>query len=253
MSQSVVAAVGGSTLVTWLTLVIIIYIILLGPSTAQAADLFGRKWFVVAGTGAGVVGCIITSRSNSIGMAVTGQAIAGIAQVTQGVTTAIMSEILPRKYRPVAQGIIMTSIGTGSVVALYVGGAMCRTNPEGFRKFFYFNAAVFFATSIVFALFYNPPLREVQQLSVRTRLRRFDYGGTLLTLIAFLGISIGLGWSQNPYSWHDAHILVPFIVGICGFVGLVLVSLSKSFYFPAETPSTIIFGGAFHSRPILTI
>lgn len=225
LSQSIVAAVGGSALVTWLTLVIVIYIIILGPSTAQAADLFGRKWFVVGGTAAGVVGCIITSRSTSIDMAITGQAIAGIAQVTQGVTTAIMSEILPRKYRPVAQGIIMTSVGLGSIVALYVGGALCRTNPEGFRIFFYFNAAIFFVTSIIFAVFYNPPLREAQQLSVRARLRQFDYGGTFFTLVAFLGISIGLGWSQNPYGWDNAHILVPFIVGICALISLVLVSL----------------------------
>jgi MFS family permease len=226
LAQSIAQVVGGASLTTWLTLSIIIYVIVLGPSSAQAADLFGRKWIIVVGSVTGMVGCIITSRANSIGMAIAGQAVSGIAQITQGVTTALLSEILPRKYRPVAQGVIITSIGAASIVALYVGGAMCKTQATGFRNFFYFNAAIFAATAILFAIFYNPPPREVQKLSIQTRLRQFDFGGTLLTLVAFLGISIALGLSQNPYTWRNARVLVPFVVGICGFFSLVLVSVA---------------------------
>ena len=77
LAHSIVAVVGGADKVTWITLAIGVNPILFGPPMAQAADFWGRKWFIVGGMLAGAVGCIIVSRADSIGMVIAGQSIAG--------------------------------------------------------------------------------------------------------------------------------------------------------------------------------
>lgn len=216
LARSIVATVGGSDKIAWLTIVITFHPILLGPPIAQAADLWGRKWIVVIAMAAGTIGCIIVSRSNSIGMAIAGQAIAGFNQVAQGLASAITSEILPRRYRPWAQTAVHIGAGIGALIALYVGGAMCRHSAEGFRNYWYLAAAIFFVNGAIIAIFYKPPIRELQHLTIKQKIRRFDLPGIGLIITALLGICLGLGWSQNPFGWHNAHVLVPFLVGLVG-------------------------------------
>jgi len=222
LARSIAAAIGGSDKVAWLTIVVTFHPILLGPPVAQAADLWGRKWFIVAAMLAGTVGCLIVSRANTIGVAIAGQAIAGFNQTAQGLSHAIVSEILPRRYRPWAQAGIHVAAGLGALLGLYVGGAMCRNSPEGYRHYWYLTASVFFAIGCIIAIFYNPPLRQLQHLSVAEKIQHFDLPGTFLLIIALLGICLGLGWSQNPYSWRNAHILAPFLIGGTGLVLLVI-------------------------------
>ncbi|KAK5046534.1 hypothetical protein LTR84_008337 [Exophiala bonariae] len=226
LSRSIVASIGGSDKIAWLTIVVTLHPILLGPPVAQAADLWGRKWFIVAAMFAGTIGCLIVSRANTIGVAIAGQAIAGFNQSAQGLTHAIVSEILPRRYRPWAQAGIHVASGFGALIGLYGGGALCRTSPEGFRSYWYLTAGIFFAVGCILTLLYNPPARELQHLTLREKVRRFDLPGVFLLITSMLGICLGLGWSQNPYGWGNAHILVPFIIGIIGLVVLVTYYIS---------------------------
>lgn len=225
LAQSTAAALNNPSESTWLTLSLIITPITVGPSIAQAADLWGRKWLVVAGTGLGFAGCLIVSRADSIGMAIAGQAIAGLAQPTQALTHAIMSEIMPRRHRPHAQAAIQISVALASITALYAGGAMARQDAEGFRHFYYLVAAVFFVTGLAFMLSYKPQARQFQYLSFWAKVQKLDSGATILTIISFLGICIGLGWSQNPYDWKNVHVFLPFVIGICSLLILIAYAL----------------------------
>jgi MFS family permease len=60
--------VGGSDQTVWLTSVIAITTVVLGPPVSQAADYWGRKWFLVILTSFGAVGAIIVSRATSVSM-----------------------------------------------------------------------------------------------------------------------------------------------------------------------------------------
>lgn len=221
LGSAMVEVVGGADKVTWITMIVSLNIILLGPPISQAADLWGRKWFVVVALGAGVVGTIIVSRAQSIGVLLLGQAIAGYSQTNLGLFHAIISEILPRKYRAYAQGSILIGGGFGSLVALYAGGAMARHDPAGFRNYSYMNAGLYFVCFIIIMTLYRPPPRELQGLTFKQKIQKFDLPGTLLLVVGMLGVVIGLAWSSNPYGWKNAHVLVPFLVGVAGVVTLV--------------------------------
>lgn len=222
LAQTITSALHGTNESTWITLTLIIIPATLGPAISLAADFWGRKYLITAVTIMGFVGTIVVARAQSLGAVIAGQTIAGFGQTSQALTHAVVSEIMPRKYRAHAQTSIQLSVGLSAVTALYVGGAMCRTNPDGFRNFFYLAAGLFICSAAIVAFLYKPPTRELQRLTAMEKIRRFDIGGTVLTVIAFMTICMGLGWSQNPYSWKSAHVLAPFLVGICSLLALIV-------------------------------
>lgn len=225
LAQNIVAVVGGADKVGWITLVIGFFSTALGPPAAQFADYWGRKWFLVGGMLSGFAGCLLVGRANSWGMVIAGQCVSGIGQMSVGLLHTVMSEILPRKYRPVAQSTIHMTGSLAAAVAFYAGGAMCEHSPAGFRAYFYMTSAIFFVVSVGITLLYHPPARPLQHISTKERLRSLDVVGYLLLIVGLVGICVALAWSQNPYGWKNAHVLATFLVGIAGIIGLAIYAI----------------------------
>ncbi|KAI9048965.1 hypothetical protein LZ554_006814 [Drepanopeziza brunnea f. sp. 'monogermtubi'] len=215
-AQDIAAAVGGSTKSVWLTSAIAIITTVLSPPIAQAADYWGRRWFLIILTGCGAVGSVIVARATSMDMAIAGEVVIGISYGAQPLLHAVASEVLPRKYRPFAQAADNVAAALGGLVALLVGGAMTRNaNHVGFRNYWYMSTALYTIATILCAVLYNPPPRESQLgLTHIEKLRKLDWIGYFFLASGLVLFSMGLSWSQNPYSWSNAHILAPFIAGI---------------------------------------
>lgn len=64
----VTEVVGGADIKSWMITTITIILCGLGPPVCQAADYWGRRWFLIILTCFGVVGCIVTSRTNSVSL-----------------------------------------------------------------------------------------------------------------------------------------------------------------------------------------
>lgn len=220
LTQQIVSVVGGADKGTWLTLPLTFTPVLLGPPVSQSADFWGRKWFVVGFTYFGTVGCIVVSRSNSIGMAIAGQVVAALAHSCQALLHAITSEVIPRRYRPLAQSCNNVASGTGALIGLFAGGALCRHNPAGFRDYFYMLAALYAVAATIIIFVYNPPKRQEQRLRNSQKLHSLDLPGWIMLIVALLTFCVGLGWSENPYDWKNAHVLAPFLVGVVSTIGL---------------------------------
>ncbi|KAH7248145.1 major facilitator superfamily domain-containing protein [Fusarium solani] len=117
-ARDIAAAVGGSDKITWISQAIAIITSVLGPPVSQAADYWGRKWFLVISTTSGFVGCLIISRATSMGMAIAGSVFCGFAYGSQPLLVAVASEILPRRYRTVAQSGLNMANGLGAVFGI---------------------------------------------------------------------------------------------------------------------------------------
>ncbi|KEF60632.1 uncharacterized protein A1O9_02193 [Exophiala aquamarina CBS 119918] len=206
---------GGESQSTWLVQIVTIIIAVLSPPISEAADLWGRKWFLVTLTALGVVGCVITGAASSMAMALGGQVLSGIACSSQPLVHAIPSEVIPRRYRAIAQAGVNISIALAAVIVLLAGGALTRNgNHAGFRVLFYINAGLFGIGAVAVAVLYNPPLRELQTAyTQRQKLARLDWIGIALLSGGLTLFCMALVWSQNPYSWKDVHILAPFVIG----------------------------------------
>jgi MFS family permease len=162
--------------------VLAILTVVLSPPISQAADYWGRKWFLVILTAMGFVGCIVVSRSSSMGMVITGLTISGVSYGAQPLIHAVTSEVLPRKYRSYRQASNNVAIALGAIFALYVGGLLTRnSHPEGFRTFWYIVAGIYAVCTVIVGFLYNPPLRELQiKLKFGEKIGRLDWVGYIL-------------------------------------------------------------------------
>ncbi|KAH7133863.1 major facilitator superfamily domain-containing protein [Dactylonectria macrodidyma] len=227
LTRDITAVIGGSSDAVWFTHVISILTAVLGIPVSQAADLWGRKVFLVGLTAFGCVGSIIVSRCNDIGTAIAGFTITGISYGAQPLLLAVTSEVLARKYRPWAQASINVASALGAITGLLVGGALTRNyNHIGFRAYWYMVAAIYAFTAITCQLLYNPVPRALQtQLALKEKLRMLDWVGYAILAPALSLFCMALAWSQNPYSWTDAHVLAPFTIGIVLTVTLVVYEI----------------------------
>lgn len=183
---------------------------------------WGRKWILVIPNIGGIVGAIISARATSMGMYIAGFCVGGIGFGAQGLILAVISEVLPRKFRSWAQASANIVNALGSIFALTIGGYLVQSRPDGFRIYFYICAGIYAVAVLLVALLYNPPARELQYLSFKEKVRALDWIAYLLLGIGTVLFCLGLLWAKNPYAWNDAHVLAPLLIGAILLVVLVI-------------------------------
>jgi MFS family permease len=222
LARSVAAALGGSTSSQWLAQGIVILTALLGPPVSQAADYWGRKWFIVVLSCFGVVGSLVVARADTMGQAIAGEVIFGLAYGAQPLLFAVGSEILPRRVRPAAQAGLTITGAMGAIVGILGGAALTKSNPFGFRTYWYISTGIIAAATITCAILYNPPPRPLQtQLTTREKLARLDWVAYALLTVGITLFVMGLSWGDNPYTWNDAHVVAPLVIGAVFLLALI--------------------------------
>ena len=196
---------------------------MLGPPASQAADYFGRKWLLVIASIFGFIGALILSRANTMGQAIAGQSISSILYIGQPILFAVGSEILPRKFRPIAQGGLNAAGAVGAMVGILGGSALTKASISGWRTYWYIVAAMLAVSAVLLAVLYRPPPRPLQKsLTLKEKLGRLDWVAYLLLAIGLVLFTMGLSWGLNPYPWSNAHVLGPLLVGAAFFIALVV-------------------------------
>ncbi|CAG2009568.1 unnamed protein product [Fusarium graminearum] len=223
LTRDIAATVGDSSDSVWYTQTLAIFTAILGIPVSQAADLWGRKIFLVILTTCGFIGSLIIAGANSPCLTITGFAVTGISYGAQPLLHAIVSEVFARKYRPWAQSSVNVAASLGAIMGLLVGGAVTRNeNHVGFRVYWYIVAGLYAVATISVQLLYSPPPRALQLVfSFHEKLRRLDWLGYGFLTPALVLFCMSLTWIQNPYSWTDAHVSVTFTTSLCFTVGLV--------------------------------
>ncbi|KAK6073549.1 siderophore iron transporter [Seiridium cupressi] len=208
--QAIAGHFNGSTSVVWVSVPITILTVVLGPVISQAADYWGRKWFLVSLTMSGAVGSVLVGRATTMKMLIVGFTIVGVAFGAQPLLHTVTSEVLPRRWRAWGQAIDMTSHCLGAIFGLLVGGALNRANDptsDGFRRYFLINMAWYAIAAILCAIVYNPPpLERQKQFTTAEKLAKLDWIGYLLLATGLVLFSVGLSYSKNPYEWTDPRL-----------------------------------------------
>ncbi|RVX68467.1 hypothetical protein B0A52_07890, partial [Exophiala mesophila] len=214
LANTITSVTGGGAQSTWLVSCMAISAAALSPPISQAADYWGRKWFVVGFTAAGFVGCLISSRANTFGVLIGGQSIGCLCMGAQPLVHAIASEIIPRKYRSHAQAAVTAAACLGGIIGILIGGALVRSTPQGFRVFYYITAGCYAILAAIVTWLYNPPPRPLQlELNGRQKLGQLDWWGYLLFLPGLVLFSYALTSSSGVFPWSSPNIIGPLVVG----------------------------------------
>ncbi|KAK5655511.1 hypothetical protein OQA88_5782 [Cercophora sp. LCS_1] len=216
--QTIAAHFGDTTNAVWISSPIAIVTVVLSPIIAQAADYWGRKWFLVVLTLIGAIGSVIVARASSMNMAIAGFCVIGIAYGNQPLIHVVTSEVLPRRWRGWAQAFDLISNSVGGILGIYVGAAFNRTNDptsNGFRNYYYLTTGIFLLASILCALVYNPPpLSSRTQLTTREKLAKLDWTGYIFLAMGLVLFSVGLSYSKNPHPWSNPLVSATFALGL---------------------------------------
>jgi hypothetical protein len=198
--------------------------VVLGPIVSQAADYWGRKWFLIVCTMFGAAGSIVIARATSMGMLIAGFTISGVAFGAQPLLHTVTSEILPRRWRGWGQAVDSISNSLGAIFGLLLGGALNRSGDpasNGFRFYYLVNMAWYIVAAFLCFMVYNPPPREKQrQFTTTEKLAKLDWIGYFFLTTGLVLFSIGLSYSKNPYEWTDPRVSATFAVGLALFLCL---------------------------------
>ncbi|KAM0791525.1 hypothetical protein ACM66B_005975 [Microbotryomycetes sp. NB124-2] len=218
--------VNDTTNQAWISTAMSIMQAVFGPVISFASDTFqARKPLLIGPCVIAFAGCAIAPGADTLIRVVGAQIMIGIGFAAVPLAYAIPSEILPRRWRPLAQSLNNTAANCGYVLGLVLPGALTRQSAHnGWRRFYWIEMGVWGLTSLALVFGYQPPKRktELDNLPLFDKIRSLDLPGTAL-LAAGLSLFItGLSLGGNPRPWSSATVLATLLTGAASLFAFAL-------------------------------
>ncbi|KAK5123387.1 hypothetical protein LTR85_002819 [Meristemomyces frigidus] len=127
---------------------------------------------------------------------------------------AITSEVLPLKYRALANGFAFLGGAVGGLVGGLGAGGLTNSNPAGWRGIFWMQAAFHLASAAGLFIFYWPKRSAHLRMTFKQVLWAIDPIGSMLFIISATLLLLALDWAGGAYAWGDPHVAGPLGVGL---------------------------------------
>ncbi|KAI1767967.1 MFS general substrate transporter [Hypoxylon sp. FL1150] len=193
----------------------------LSPIVGRLSDVLDRKYLAAVPPLIAFVGSVVSAKATSMSMLIGGGILIGATLATVSIVQAIPSEILPLKFRALANGFAFVGGAIGGLIGTLGAGAVTNVDSGGWRYIFWMQAAFHGITSIGLFCFYWPPKQSIEypKMSIRDYVWACDpigsalfVGGATLLLLAF-------DWAGGAYAWSSPHVAVPLSLGLVMIVG----------------------------------
>ena len=195
----------------------------LSPAVGRLSDVLDRKWLATIPPIIAFVGAIVCAKATSMSMLIGGGILVGVTLSTIAIVQAVPSEILPLKYRPLANGFAFLGGAIGGLVGGIGSGAVTNMNDGGWRAIFWMQAAFHAATAVGFLLFYHPTQgSDYGKLSLKEVVWACDPIGSFFFISSAALLLLALDWTGGAYAWSDAQVVGPLVVGFVLLVAFCL-------------------------------
>ncbi|KAI0003579.1 MFS general substrate transporter [Xylariaceae sp. FL0662B] len=194
----------------------------LSPIVGRLSDVLDRKYLAAVPPLVALAGAVVSARATSMGVLIGGGVLIGTTLATISVVQAIPSEILPLKFRALANGLAFVGGALGGLIGSLGAGALTNVDAGGWRYIFWLQAGFHGITSLGLFCFYWPP-KHVESSSPKMSLRDYVWacdpvGSTLYVSSATLML-LALDWAGGAYAWSDPHVAIPLSLGLALMVG----------------------------------
>ncbi|KAH6522307.1 hypothetical protein HBI81_147620 [Parastagonospora nodorum] len=200
----------------------------------RLSDIFGRRWFFIAGAIILIIGSIVSATGQSINQMIAGGALFGMGSGFLEMAFGAVQEIVPSKYRHVTIGLFDAASIIAQMMPLISWVIIKQTG--NWRICYYIMIA--FQTLNLAALwfFYHPPSwkekRAEHGKSAMQLVREFDWLGLFLFLAGCTLFIVGVSWGGSMAPWVSATVLCPIIIGLLTLIGLGFYEA----YYPLTAP-----------------
>ncbi|XDG02688.1 hypothetical protein ABKA04_002303 [Annulohypoxylon sp. FPYF3050] len=195
----------------------------LSPLIGRLSDVLDRKFLATVPPLIAFVGAVVSAKATSMGMLIGGGILIGTTLATISIVQAIPAEILPLKYRALANGFAFIGGAVGGLIGSLGAGAVTNVNIGGWRYIFWIQAAFHGITSVGLFCFYWPPKHvEYPKMSLQEYIWACDPIGSALFVGSATLMLLALDWAGGAYSWSSPHVAVPLSLGLVMLVGFAL-------------------------------
>ncbi|TPX30491.1 hypothetical protein SmJEL517_g05953 [Synchytrium microbalum] len=208
--------------ISWVATAYILTFNAFQPITGKFTSIFGHKIMMAFGIASFFIGSLVCAIAPIIEVLIVGRAFQGMggACIISLVMITIV-DMFPLERRPKFLVVVFINFGVSTVLGPLVGGAFI--DRLSWRWCFWLNI-ILCPISFVFVIFFlNIPL---QKSSLREKLARVDYWGTLGVLVFVLMLLLATSWGGITYPWASAPVISCYILAVLVLGGLVYVELT---------------------------
>lgn len=193
----------------------------LSPIIGRLSDVLDRKYLAAIPPLIAFVGAVVSATAESMPVLIGGGVLIGTTLSTISIVQAIPAEILPLKYRALANGFSSVGGSVGGLIGALGAGAVTNVSAAGWRYIFWIQAAFHGLTSLGLLLFYFPPKQDPKRtrMSIRDYIWACDPIGSVLFISSATLLLLALDWAGGAYAWSDTHVAVPLSLGLLLLVG----------------------------------
>lgn len=160
-----------------------------------------------------IVGTLLCVLTSSWPVFLAGRALGSASFALTALEYGLVRDLLPRKWIPIAVGVLGTGFGIGGVVTPIIVGAL--TDNGSWRSVFWFMLIYTAVTTLLFFVVPETPLRAKVRLDVPGAVL---FGASIATALVY--VSEGSSWG-----WADLSCLAYLIVGVVLFIAWILWEL----------------------------
>ncbi|KAH4922817.1 hypothetical protein HBI55_021690 [Parastagonospora nodorum] len=200
----------------------------------RLSDIFGRRWFFIAGAIILIIGSIVSATGQSINQMIAGGALFGMGSGFLEMAFGAVQETVPSKYRHVTIGLFDAASIIAQMMPLISWVIIKQTG--NWRICYYIMIAFQTLNLAVLWFFYHPPSwkekRAEHGKSAMQLVREFDWLGLFLFLAGCTLFIVGVSWGGSMAPWVSATVLCPIIIGLLTLIGLGFYEA----YYPLTAP-----------------
>jgi EmrB/QacA subfamily drug resistance transporter len=214
---------------SWVVTAYILASMTMIPIVGKLSDQFGRKWFLLFGTGLFLLGSILAGTSQSMNQLIIFRAVQGLGSgIGIALIGTVMADLFPPDQRAKWSGLFGLVYGVSSLCGPLIGGWLAEHGPllgslvtesTRWRWVFYINVPLGLI-AVVALLIYLPDNLSVRTSSWSgwTSLRSIDFLGAVLCGAATICVMLGLTWGGAQASnWTSLPVLSILVAGMLLF------------------------------------
>lgn len=195
----IIADLGGFAHYTWITTAYLVTSTVVLPIMGKLTDMYGRKYFYIAGLGIFILGSLLCGLSQTMTQIIFFRGFQGIgAGIMVANAFTVVADLFPPAERGKYVGLVSGVFGLSSIIGPTLGGFI--TDSLSWHWVFYINIPLGIITIVLFALFF-PNLRP------DSLKHHVDYAGMSALVIAVVPLLLALSWGGVEYPWLSAPVL----------------------------------------------
>lgn len=181
------------------------------PLYGQLADLWGRRYLMIASVGIFAGSSAICGASRTTGMLIVGRGIQGIGSGGINVLVdVIICDLVPLRERGSKVGLLFAILTVASSLGPLIGGALASNGL--WRWIFYLNLPL--GGVAIAVLFCFLRVSHAPSLGAKDQIRQIDWVGNGVIMTSTTLIQVALSYAGNRYAWDSPEIISILTIGL---------------------------------------